>query len=337
VTQSDDFSGKRILITGGLGFIGSNLAHRLVENGAKVRIFDARLDPYGWNEANIAEIRSDVEVILGDVRDYPALEKAVQDCDLVYHLAAQVGREISMENPELDTAINCNGTLNLCRILSQAKRQIKVVYAGSRGQIGEPLYLPVDEDHPTLPTDVYGINKLAAEKYLLLFGRVYGFPAVSLRLNNVYGPRCQMQHGYYGILNWFIKNAMIGQPITVYGDGQQTRDYVYIDDVVDAFVRAGVSQKTDGQIYFIGSGVETLFLDMVKQVIRSVGRGNYINVPFPPQREGIDIRKFVVTTAKFSNDTGWSARVDLQEGVDRTVAFYQKRLQDYLDADGDRR
>ena len=321
---------KCVLITGGLGFIGSNLAQRLVQEGARVTIYDAKLAPYGWNEANIAEIRDKVELIHADVRDRDQLAQAAAGKDLIYHLAAQVGREISMENPELDTDINCFGTLNLCRICSEFDRPVKVVYAGSRGQIGEPVYLPVDEDHPTLPTDVYGINKLAAEKYLLLYGHVHGFPVVSLRLNNVYGPRCQMQHGYYGILNWFIRQVMTGQPIPVYGDGLQTRDYVYIDDVVDAFVRAGIEPAADQQVYFIGSGTETLFLDMVKSVIDHVGGGRYEHVPFPRQRESIDIRKFVVSTKKFRKATGWQPRFDLSAGVEKTVAFYRQRWDDYV-------
>ncbi len=322
--------GKRVLITGGLGFIGSNLAHRLLQEGARVTIYDACLEPYGWNWANIEDIRGDVDVVVADVRDEKKLRQAVKDQELIYHLAAQVGREVSMADPELDIDINCNGTIKLCRVLAELKSGAKVVYAGSRGQIGEPVYVPVDEKHPLEPTDVYGINKLAAEKYLLLYGRIYGFPAVSLRLNNVYGPRCQMSHGYYGILNWFIRNAMTGADITVYGDGLQTRDYVYVDDVVDAFVRAGVSSATDGEIYFIGSGAETVFLDMVKEVIRAVGRGRWVHVPFPPEREAIDIRRFVVTYEKFHRAVGWRPQVSLREGVERTVAFYADKLERYL-------
>jgi len=227
-------------------------------------------------------------------------------------------------------AINCNGTINLCEAISRLNRDVKVVYAGSRGQVGEPVYLPVDEDHPMNPTDVYGANKLAAEKYLFLYGNAFDFPAVSLRLNNVYGPRCQMHHGYYGILNWFLKNAMTGQPITVYGDGQQTRDYVYVDDVVDAFVRAALSSATNGQAYFVGSGVETVFLDMVKTILSVVGKGSYVHVPFPPERERIDIRRFVVTYEKLHRDTGWQPRVSLEEGIRRTAAFYEDRLSLYL-------
>ena len=329
-----DFSqlkGKRALITGGLGFIGSNLAHRLVREGADVTIYDACLDPYGWNWANIEEIRDEIDVIIADIRDEAQLKNHVEGKDIIFHLAAQVGREVSMADPELDTDINCNGAIKLCKIMADLKSKAKIVYAGSRGQIGEPVYLPVDEAHPTQPTDVYGINKLAAEKHLLLYGHIYGFPVTSLRLNNVYGPRCQMEHGYYGILNWFIQNAMTGKDITVYGDGLQTRDYVYIDDVVDGFVRASISANTDNDIFFIGSGVECLFIDMVKEVIRAVGKGNYKHIPFPPERESIDIRKFVVTYEKFHQATGWMPWVNLRDGVQKTADFYVDRLDKYMD------
>jgi nucleoside-diphosphate-sugar epimerase len=319
---------KEILITGGLGFIGSNLAYQLVQQDARVTLFDARLEPYGWNDANIEEIKDDVRIVTADVRDREMVEKHVKGKDIVFHLAAQVGREISMQSPELDTQINCFGTLNICHAC--AKHDAKVVYAGSRGQIGEPQYLPVDEKHPTLPTDVYGINKLAAEKYLLLFSHIYKFGAVSLRLNNVYGPRCQMHHGFYGILNWFIGNAMQEKPITVYGDGQQTRDYVYIDDVVDAFIRVAVNEKANQQIFFVGSEVETVFLDMVKTVINAVGRGSYVHVPFPSERESIDIKKFVVSCEKLFRYTDWRAQTDLKTGVNKTVEFYRQRYSDYI-------
>ncbi|RPI02915.1 MAG: NAD-dependent epimerase/dehydratase family protein [Calditrichaeota bacterium] len=330
--QTDDriLNGKKVLITGGLGFIGSNLAHRLVAAGAQVTLYDACLDPYGWNWTNIEGIQSDVHTVVADIRDEGKLRTHLVDKEIVFHLAAQVGREVSMADPELDTDINCNGTLKLCKILAELNTGAKVVYAGSRGQIGEPVYLPVDENHPTQPTDVYGINKLAAEKYLLLYGHIYKFPVVSLRLNNVYGPRCQMQHGYYGILNWFIQNAMTGKDITVYGDGLQTRDYVYVDDVVDAFVRAAIDPQANQEVYFIGSGIESRFLEMVQEVIRAVGKGQYVHIPFPPERESIDIRKFVVTFEKFHQACGWIPRVNLREGVEKTVEFYREHLSKYM-------
>ena len=325
--------GEKIIITGGLGFIGSNLAHRLLELGAEVTLYDACLDPYGWNFANIEDVKDEIQFVKGDVRDFELLQKQVARCRIVFHLAAQVGREISMSDPELDIEVNCRGTLNVAKACMTKKGDVKVVYAGSRGQIGEPRYIPVDEDHPTHPTDMYGINKLAAEKYLFLYGGIGGFPAVSLRLNNVYGPRCQMNHCYYGILNWFIRNAMKGETITVYGDGSQTRDYVYIDDVVDAFVLAAAKREADGELFFVGSGTETVFLDMVKGVIEGVGSGEYTHIPFPAEREQIDIKRFVVTVEKLSVALGWQPRVPLQEGINKTVAFYREHGQRYFDKD----
>ncbi|MFQ5601685.1 MAG: SDR family NAD(P)-dependent oxidoreductase [bacterium] len=322
--------GKKALITGGLGFIGSNIAHRCVELGARVTILDACLEPYGWNFTNIEEIRKDVEFVKGDVRNRNLLFELVEDKDLVFHMAAQVGREISLESPELDVEINCTGTINLLEACRKNRHGVKVIFAGSRGQIGEPIYFPVDEDHPQNPTDVYGINKVAGEQYLFLYSKIYSFPAVSLRLNNVYGPRCQMHAGFYGILNWFMANAMTGKTITVYGEGQQTRDYIYVDDVVDAFVRVAISDKTNGEVYFVGSGVETVFLDMVNEVIRAVGKGEKVHIPFPELRDKIDIKRFVVTYEKIHDTVGWQPQFDLRRGVEQTAQYYQKRLKDYL-------
>lgn len=326
----DLLSGKKVLITGGLGFIGSNIAHRCVELGAEVTLLDACLEPYGWNFANIEGIKRQLEFIKGDVRDRGLLVELLKEQDIVFHMAAQVGREISIESPELDVEVNCNGTINVLEACRRCGRETKVIFAGSRGQIGEPITLPVDESHPQNPTDVYGINKMAAEHYLFLYSKIYGFPAVSLRLNNVYGPRCQMHASFYGILNWFMANAMTGKPITVYGEGQQTRDYVYISDVVDAFIRTALSPQTDGEIYFVGSGVETVFLDMVHEIVKAVGKGEIKHVPFPDLRDKIDIKRFVVTYKKINETLGWEPKVDLTMGVRKTFEYYDQHLSKYL-------
>jgi len=333
MTREFDYSlmkDKRVLITGGLGFIGSSIGIRCVELGARVTLLDACLDPYGWNFANIEGFEDKISFIKGDVRDKEIIEKLVQDVDIIFHLAAQVGREISMEKPWIDTEINCLGTLNILEAVRKLSQSPRVIYAGSRGQVGEPIYLPVDEKHPDEPTDIYGINKLAAEKYLFLYNKVYDIPVVSLRLNNVYGPRCQMHAGFYGILNWFMSNVMGDIPITVYGDGSQTRDYVYIDDVVDAFIRVALSEKTVGEMFYVGSGVETVFLDMVKEVVKAVGKGKIVHVPFPESREKIDIKRFVVSTQKINEFVGWKPKIDLRTGVDLTYQFYWKHLGKYL-------
>ncbi len=317
-------NGKKILITGGLGFIGSNIAHRCVELGAQVTILDACLEPYGWNYANVDEIRESVEIIEGDVRDFHLMEDLVADKHLLFHMAGQVGREISMEKPILDMEINCAGTIHLIEACRKGPNRPKVVFAGSRGQIGEPIYIPVDEKHPENPTDVYGINKMAAERYLFLYGKLYGFPVVSLRLNNIYGPRCQMHAGFYGILNWFMSNAMTGKPITIYGEGLQTRDYLYISDAVDAFIRAAILKEANDEVFMVGSGVETVFVDMVNEVVRATGKGEVSHVEFPGNRQQIDIKRFVADIRKSERLLDWKPTVDLKTGIGQTYDFYQK-------------
>ncbi len=327
--------GKKVLITGGLGFIGSSIAHRCVELGASVMILDACLEPYGWNFTNIEEIKNNIEFIKGDIRDRNLLMKLTPNQDIIFHMAAQVGREISIESPELDVEINCTGTINLLEACRKNTKGVKVVFAGSRGQIGEPVYFPVDENHPQNPTDIYGINKMAAEQYLFLYSKISEFPVVSLRLNNVYGPRCQMHASFYGILNWFMANAMTGKAITVYGEGKQTRDYVYIDDVVDAFIRVAISEQANGQVYFVGSAVETVFLEMVNEIVRAVGTGEIVHIPFPEIRDKIDIKRFVVTYSKINAAVGWKPNYDLRTGVRKTVNYYRGRLNDYLHRGGE--
>jgi len=333
MTERFDYTsmhGKQVLITGGLGFIGSSIAQRCVSLGANVTLLDACLDPYGWNIANIKEIEKKVCFIKDDVRNQETVRELVCKANIVFHMAAQVGREISMEDPNLDAQINCIGTLNILEASRKMDSPPIILYAGSRGQTGEPLSLPVDENHSDNPTDIYGINKLAAEKYCFLYHKVYNIPVVSLRLNNVYGPRCQMHAGFYGILNWFISSAMQGKPITVYGDGTQTRDYVYIDDVVDAFIRTALTPDAIGEMFYVGSGVETVFIDMVNEIVRSVGHGEIVHVPFPEAREKIDIKRFVVSYGKLNQCVGWEPYTDLAEGVDRTFAFYKDNLKKYL-------
>jgi UDP-glucose 4-epimerase len=321
---------KAVLITGGLGFIGSSIAHRCAALGAQITLVDACLEPYGWNFANIKEIEKKVTFIEGDVRDHKLMTKLVSKADIVFHMAAQVGREISMENPKLDADINCMGMLNILESVRRMNIPPKIIYAGSRGQVGEPVYLPVDEKHPDHPTDIYGIDKLAAEKYLFLYHQVYGIPVVSLRLNNVYGPRCQMHAGLYGILNWFMANAMQDQPITVYGKGRQTRDYVFIDDVVDAFIRSAVSDQAVGEMFYVGSGKETVFLDMVRTVVQSVGKGEIVHIPFPQAREKIDIKRFVANVEKIQKTLCWEPKVNLKTGVELTVRYYREKLNQYI-------
>ncbi len=322
-------AGSEVLITGGLGFIGSNLAQQLVKAEAKVTILDAMLESYGGNMTNVKGIEDKIKIVIGDIRDQETVARLVDGKDYIFHLAAQVAHVESMQHPYLDVDINCNGTLNLLEACRKMGDRVKVVYSGTRAQVGEPVYLPVDENHPLNPTDIYGADKLAAEKYLFVYQGAYDIRVTSLRLNNVYGPRCQMKYGHYGILNWFMGLAMQGKVIPVFGEGNQTRDFVYVDDVVNAML-AALSEKADGEVFFIGSGKETRFLDMVKMVITAVGSGSYEHVPFPSHVKRIDIDRFIVNCDKAKSLLGWEPNVELDEGIRKTTEFYRRQLGDYL-------
>lgn len=321
--------GKRCLITGGLGFIGSNLAHRLIGLGAAVSIADACLDPYGWNFANIREIKDKVSFTKADIRDAAAMAAAVKGQDFIFNCAAQCSHIDSMRDPFLDMDINCRGTLVLLEACRKCADTAKIVYAGTRAQMGALRHSPADEEHTDNPTDIYGADKWAAEKYHLIYNSVYGLPAASLRINNTYGERHQMRHAKYGIMNWFIRVALDGGEIQVFGDGSQTRDYNHISDVVDAMILAAQSPKSNGKYYLLGSGKETKFIDMVKAVIKAAGSGSYRLVPWPEDRKAIEVGSFFVTYKKIRDELGWEPKVSLDEGLRRTIAFYKERKKDY--------
>ena len=321
---------KNILIIGGLGFIGSNLAHVLIKKGFKVTIIDAELDPYGWNYFNIRSIREKIKYKKIDIRDKNSISSAVKGKDVIFNFAGQVSRLISLENPELDIDINVKGSIIVLEAVKMYAPDAKVIFAGSRGQTGEPLYLPVNEEHPDNPTDIYGINKLTAEKYHKLYFDVYDVKTTVFRINNVYGPRCQMKHGHYGVLNLFIGWALQNMPLTVFGDGNQTRDYIYIDDLINAFLKIMDNPETDGQSYQVGSGIETRFIDMVNIICETVGKGEIVFQSFPDTLDKIDIDRFVSSFDKLKNTTGWTPNVSLEKGISKTVEYYQKNLGDYL-------
>ncbi len=323
-------SGKSVLITGGLGFIGSTIAHKAVSLGAKVTIYDTCLNPYGWNFANIKEIRNKAKFVKADVRDFSKLKKNVKGKDVVIDCAAQVSHTLSMSNPLLDLDINCKGAINLLEACRQSNDRAKIIYASSRGVIGIPQTTPVDESHPESPADIQGINKLAAEKYFMLYHGVYGLKTAAMRITNAYGPRAQVKTGDYAIVNWFVKRALSGEQLVVFGDGSQTRDYVYSEDIADAMLLAAQSEKGNGEVFMLGSGKETRFIDIVRLIVRLVGKGEIVRKPWPPERKAIEIGRFVVSNAKIRRILGWQPKTSLEEGMKKTVEFYRKRLKEYL-------
>jgi UDP-glucose 4-epimerase len=321
---------SRILITGGLGFVGSNLANMLVSAGANITILDNLMEPYGGNINNIKKIRDKIDLINGDVRDRETVRQAVKDKTLIFHLAAQVDQKIAMDSPHVDLSINCIGTLNVLEACRLSNEDSKVIFTSSRVTIGEPKYLPVDEDHSLNPKNIYGLDKLLAEKYCLLYNEVYDLKTSVLKLSNVYGPRAQLKYPHYGTLNLFVGYALTNRIIPLYGDGLQTRDYVFVSDVVNALILAAESKKSVGEIFFVGSGVETSLLDIAKLIISVAKQGEYKFVPFPATLKRTDIRRFSTNYSKISKALGWNPKISLAAGIAETVNFYKENIEDYL-------
>ena len=318
-----------MLITGGLGHIGSSLAHRLASCGAKITIVDALLPLYGGNWFNLKDIEDRVTVHLVDVRDEESLEAVLPGQDYIFHLAGQVSHHESLRDPATDHAMNVRGTTNLIEACRRVNGEATILFAGTRFQYGKIKELPVDEDHPLNPLSPYAENKLRAEMALMRAAKEYGLRTASLRIANPYGLRGQMKHSEYGIVNWFIRLAMEDKPITVFGSGDQLRDYIFIDDLVDAFLHVGALSQLDGAVFNIGSGVSTPFGAMASLVVQVIGSGKVENVPWPENYKNVETGDYVTNIAKISEATGWGAQVPLEDGIQTTYEFYRKYRRHY--------
>ena len=326
------YKGRRVLITGGLGFIGSNLARELVGLEADVLLVDALIPEYGGNLFNIADIRDRVAVNISDLRNDSITKRLVVDRDVIFNLAGQVSHIDSMGDPYTDLDINCRAQLSLLEACRRFNAGVRVVYAGTRQVYGKPDHLPVNEQHLVRPVDVNGINKAAGENYHLLYSRVFGVRASSLRLTNVYGPRQLVKHNRQGFIGWFMRLAIEDREIPVFGDGSQLRDFVYVDDAVDAFLRAGAMSVCDGDVFNVGGERPIAHADLVKMLVDVAGGGRVTLVDWPAEKKRIDIGSFYSDWSKFAAATGWRPTVHLREGLERTVAFYREHLSQYVDA-----
>ena len=323
-------AGPRVLVTGGLGFIGSNLARRLVADGASVVLCDALIEGYGGNPANIAGIEDDVAVDRSDVRDAAAMERLVAGCDVVYHLAAQVSHVMSLSNPYPDIDINIKGTAVLLEACRKKNPGAVVVRSGTRGQYGPAVRLPVSEETPSDPRGIYEISQLSAEMICRTYTRIHGIPTVPLRLTNVYGPRGQMHHSQFGVVNWFVRLALEGRPIPIFGSGRILRDFLYVDDCVEALVRAAREPRAVGEILNVGHDRPSTFLE-VAEVLRELVPGTRIEfTDFTPERRAQEPGDFVSDITKIRGMLGWEPSVSLREGLSRTVDFYRERRAEYF-------
>ncbi|MGE5125679.1 MAG: NAD-dependent epimerase/dehydratase family protein [Betaproteobacteria bacterium] len=323
------YEGRRVLVTGGLGFIGSNLCRALADLGARVTAVDSLLPDYGGNLFNLDGYEDRVRINIADVRGH-GMEYLVRGQQVLFNLAGQVSHIDSMADPVTDLEINCTSQLRLLEAVRRGNPELKVVYAGTRQVYGRPLYLPVDERHLLQPVDVYGINKISGEFYHLVYHQVYGIRASSLRLTNTYGPRQLIRHNRQGFIGWFVRQAALGEEILLFGDGRQKRDFNHVDDVVDAFLRAGALDAADGQVFNLGGASPLSLLELVELLLDVAGGGRYRLVPFPPERRRIDIGDFHADTQKARATLGWQPRVPLREGLEATIEYYRRHREHYL-------
>jgi UDP-glucose 4-epimerase len=320
---AERFAGRNVLITGGLGFIGSNLARELVAVGAHVVLVDSLVPEYGGNMHNIAGIEDEVRVNVSDVRDDHSLRSLVQGQDVLFNLAGQTSHLDSMTDPFTDLEINCRAQLSILEACRHENPAIRIVFASTRQIYGRPQRLPFDETHPIVPVDVNGINKTAGEWYHLLYGDVYGLHVSVLRLTNTYGPRMRVRDARQTFLGYWLRLVLEGAPIQIFGDGEQRRDFTYVDDAVRAFMLAATRDEALGQVYNLGDDAHVSLRELGELLVELNGGGSVELVPFPSDRKAIDIGDFYADFSKIRSDVGWEPRVSLRDGLERTLAYYR--------------
>lgn len=325
----EGFRDKEVLITGGLGFIGSNLAIELVRLGAHVTIVDNMLPRQGGNLFNIREIEEKVRVNFSDVRNQLSMNHLVKRKNYVFHLAGQVNHVDSMRNPIQDLEINCLGTLVLLEALKANNRQAKVVFAGTRGEYGSSVKLPVDEDHPTNPKGIYAVTNLTAEKTVLVYDDIFGIRGSCLRITNTYGPRHQMAHDEYGVFNWFIRKALDDDVIPVFGDGHILRDFLYVEDLVDCMLRVAAAEAAYGEVFNVGVGVPVSFHELAKKIVEVVGSGRIDFTEFTRERKEVEPGDYYADISKIKRMVGWTPKISLEDGIRKTADFYRTFRKEY--------
>jgi UDP-glucose 4-epimerase len=325
----DHYRGQKVLVTGGQGFIGSNIAIELVKLGANVTVVD-NLDPTGGaNSFNLEPVRKDLEIIEGDTCDMGLMCRLVRGCSHIFNLAGHVSHIESMQDPFSDLRMNAIGPLTVLEACKKENREARVVYAGTRQSYGKPDALPVVENLVLKPVDVNGVNKMAGEWYHMVYHKAYGIPTASLRMVNTFGPRQLVKHARQGFMGWFIRQAIDGEEIQLYGDGQQFRGFNYVDDVVSALLTAGSSDNVVGDYFNLG-GMQPITLEaLVQTLLRVTGTGSYRLVPFPEDRKSIDIGSAFSSFMKYNFATGWKPTTSMEDGLARTVEYYKRHKTHY--------
>ncbi|MDO8451790.1 MAG: GDP-mannose 4,6-dehydratase [bacterium] len=327
--MNDVWKDKRVLITGGLGFVGSTLALALVDRGARVTILDNLAAHQGGNRFNISPIKKDVDVVIGDIRDAELIGRLVKRKDYIFHLARQTDHILSFTDPFLDVDVNIRGTLVLLEACKRYNRDVRFIYTGTRGQYGKAVILPAPEDAPTNPKGIYEITNLTAEKIIQVYHSAHGIRSILLRLTNIYGPRSQMKHDHYGVVNWFVRLALDNDVIPVFGDGTLVRDFLYIDDAVSALLGSAETDACYGEILNVGRPTGETFLRLIRSIVRISGSGSYEFRPFTRERLLQEPGNFTSDIHKIKRRTGWKPTTSLSTGLRKTIEYYKEYKREY--------
>jgi UDP-glucose 4-epimerase len=322
--------GKKVLITGGLGFIGSNLARQCLNSGAKVAILDC-MDPHsGGNMYNIKEIKNSIELILSDVLNFDEVSKQILGKDILFNCAASTSHPFSMKEPWIDLDVNCRGVINLLEAARRFNKEMKIVHIGTSTQLGKLHFRPADENHPEFPTDIYSANKSVSEKYVLIYGTAYNMPVTVVRFPNVFGPRASIHSSDFTFVNYFIGLALQDKAITIYGEGTQLRNVIYIDDCVNALIMAAVNDRANGEVFFASGDEHFSVADIAKMITKHIGAGQAKLVPWPQERKVTEIGDAVITNKKIRKILSWSPKHNFAEGLEKTREYYKNCLEKYL-------
>jgi nucleoside-diphosphate-sugar epimerase len=328
---SSEYKGKRVLITGGGGFIGSNLAIKLVNLGAEVSIMDAKLKPYGFNLFNLHPILDKIKIDYSDIRDKVSVERNIAGKDVIFSLAAQVGEKISEENPSLDEEINIFGHKNILEACEKKNKNARILFSGSRLQYGKTGAEVISEQHSMHPMTPYAKNKVRGEKMYSKFFEKNNLETVMFRITNPFGPRASILNPGYCIVNWFVGRALNHKDLPIYGDGMQSRDYIFIDDLTEAMATAGVHENAPGKIYNVGSGTKSLFKEMAQKVAEFSGNGTQlIFLEWPEDAKNRETGNFVADVSKIKNELGWKSKYSLDEGLKKTIEYYKENMEHYI-------